>query len=330
MIGCSAGPFLYKEEGMSLSRREFVKLCTAGVAGLGISQIYHPGIVRAMTEGAKKAPVIWVQGQGCTGCSVSLLNTVHPGIKEVLLDVISLEYHPTVMASEGERALEHMYEVAEKFNGNFFLLVEGAIPTAKEGRYCIVGEMLDSGGHHREITMADLIRDLAPKSLATVGLGTCAAYGGIPAAAGNVTEAKGLRDFFAEEKIDKLLVNVPGCPPHPDWMVGTLVAAWSHVLNPEEHPLPELDDDGRPMLFFGDNVHENCPYLEMYDNSDFSEIFTTPGCKAELGCKGPSTMADCPKRRWNNSVNWCVENAVCIGCVEPDFPDGKSPFYVAE
>ena len=86
--------------------------------------------------------------------------------------------------------------------------------------------------------------DLAPKSLATVGLGTCAAYGGIPAAAGNVTEAKGLRDFFAEEKIDKLLVNVPGCPPHPDWMVGTLVAAWSHVLNPEEHPLPELDDTG--------------------------------------------------------------------------------------
>ena len=55
-----------KEEGMSLSRREFVKLCSAGVAGLGISQIYHPGILHAMTEGAKKAPVIWVQGQGCT------------------------------------------------------------------------------------------------------------------------------------------------------------------------------------------------------------------------------------------------------------------------
>ena len=38
---------------------------------------------------------------------------------------------------------------------------------------------------------------------------------GIPAAASNITEAKGLRDFFAEEKIDKLLINVPGCPPHP-------------------------------------------------------------------------------------------------------------------
>ena len=319
-----------KEEGMSLSRREFVKLCSAGVAGLGISQIYHPGILHAMTEGAKKAPVIWVQGQGCTGCSVSLLNAVHPRIKEILLDVISLEFHPTVMASEGEMALAHMYEIAEKFKGNFFLLVEGAIPTAKEGRYCIVGETLDAKGQHHEVTMAELIRDLAPKSLATVGIGTCSAYGGIPAAAGNVTEAKSLRDFFAAEKIDKLLVNVPGCPPHPDWMVGTLVAAWSHVLNPKEHPLPELDADGRPMLFFGDNIHENCPYLDKYEASDFAPTFTKPGCKAELGCKGPSTMADCAKRRWNNGINWCVENAVCIGCVEPDFPDGKSPFYVAE
>ncbi len=315
---------------MSLSRREFVKLCSAGVAGLGISQIYHPGIVHAMTEGAKKAPVIWVQGQGCTGCSVSLLNAVHPRIKEILLDVISLEFHPTVMASEGEMALAHMYEIAEKFNGNFFLLVEGAIPTAKEGRYCIVGETLDAKGHHHEVTMMELIRDLAPKSLATVAVGTCSAYGGIPAAAGNVTGAKSVRDFFAEEKIDKLLVNVPGCPPHPDWMVGTLVAAWSHVLNPTEHPLPELDDDGRPLLFFGDNIHENCPYLEKYEASDFAPTFTKPGCKAELGCKGPSTYADCSKRRWNNGINWCVENAVCIGCVEPDFPDGKSPFYVAE
>jgi hydrogenase small subunit len=84
------------------------------------------------------------------------------------------------------------------------------------------------------------------------------------------------------------------------------------------------------MLFFGDNLHETCPYLDQYDNSEFSETFTKPGCKAELGCKGPSTYADCAKRRWNNGINWCVENAVCIGCVEPDFPDGKSPFYVAE
>ncbi len=308
---------------MSLSRRDFMKLCSCTVAGLGISQAFNPDVIWAMKEGAKKAPLIWLQGQGCTGCSVSLLNTVHPSIKDVLLEVVSLEYHPTIMGSEGQMALEHMRHIADKFAGKFFLLIEGSIPTAENGLYCIVGE---EHGHH--ITMLDLVKDLGPKSLATVSLGTCSSFGGIPAAQGNLTEAKSVMQVYEENDIEKLTVNVPGCPPHPDWMVGTLVAAWSHVLDPQEHPLPELDENGRPLLFYGENIHENCPYLEKFEEGELAETFTSEGCRYELGCKGPNCFADCFKRKWNSGLNWCVENAVCIGCVEPGFPDEMSPFYV--
>ncbi|WP_462324217.1 NiFeSe hydrogenase small subunit [Desulfoplanes sp.] len=307
---------------MGLNRREFVKLCSGTVAGLGISQVFNPKVIQAMEEGAKKAPVIWIQGQGCTGCSVSLLNSVHPKIKDVLLKVISLEYHPTLMAAEGDLAIEHMYEVAEKFQGKFFLIVEGAIPTKADGRFCIVGE---KDGH--EITMKDLALDLGKKSLATVAVGTCAAYGGIPAAQGNLTGATGVKDVFSANGLgDKLVVNVPGCPPHPDWMIGTLLAAWQYALG--KGPLPDLDGDGRPTLFFGENIHENCPYLDKFDNDELAENFMEKDkCRYMLGCKGPYAYADCFKRRWNGGVNWCVENAICIGCVEPGFPDGMSPLY---
>ncbi|MFW6323617.1 MAG: NiFeSe hydrogenase small subunit [Desulfovibrionales bacterium] len=302
---------------MSLSRREFMKLCTGTVAGLGISQVFHPGLVMAMKEAAQKAPVIWIQGQGCTGCSVSLLNTVHPSIKEVLLEIISLEYHPTVMAAEGEVAMEHMFEVANQYKGKYFLVVEGSIPMKADGHYCVLGEV-----GHKEITMLEATKELGKNAAATLSVGTCAAYGGIPAAYGNLTGATDVKTVFDQFGVSTPVVNVPGCPPHPDWMVGTV----AHVLM---YGVPELDDYGRPKLFFGRNIHENCPYRGYYDDGVFSETLTQKeGCRLEVGCKGPYTNADCWKRHWNNGVNWCLQNAVCIGCVEPGFPDDTSPFYM--
>ena len=175
--------------------------------------------------------------------------------------------------------------------------------------------------------MLDLTLELGKKSLATVAAGTCAAYGGIPAGEGNVTGAKGVKDVFMANGLkDKLVVNVPGCPPHPDWMIGTLLAAWQYALG--KGPLPELDDAGRPTLFFGENIHENCPFIDKFDNEEFAETFMEKDkCRYQIGCKGPNANADCYKHRWNNGMNWCIENAVCIGCVEPGFPDEMSPFY---
>lgn len=315
---------------MSLSRRDFVKLCTGTVAGFGVSQMFHPAVHEALagTLTGERPPVFWLQGQGCTGCSVTILNSVHPSIADVLLKVISLEFHPTIMAWEGEPAIEHMRKVASKFKGKYFLVVEGSVPVDANGKYCIIGE----AGHH-EITMVDAMKEFGPNAAAVLAVGTCAAYGGIPAAAGSETGATPVSKFLADNKIKTPVVNIPGCPPHPDWIVGTLVLALDAIKkNGMKGGLAEvvkvLDSDGRPEPFFGRNVHENCPYLPKYDEGVFSTTFTDKvSCRYDIGCKGPTSMCDTFERKWNGGVNWCVENAVCIGCVEPDFPDGKSPFY---
>ena len=314
---------------MSLNRRDFVKLCTGTVAGFGVAQMFHPAVREALagTLTGERPPVIWLQGQGCTGCSVSLLNNVNSSIADVLLKIISLEYHPTVMGGEGHDAYTHMMNIAKNFKGKFFLAIEGSIPLAKDGRYCVVAEE-----GHTEITMADLVKKLAPDAAAVLALGTCAAYGGIPAAKGSVTEAVGTGALLKQAGIKTPVVNIPGCPPQPDWIVGTIALALQKIKEKGlEAGLAEvvslLDSEGRPLPFYGRNVHENCPYLGKYDEGKFSATFTEKdGCRYDLGCKGPGAYCDSFERKWNG-VNWCVANAICIGCTEPTFPDGQSPFY---
>ncbi|OQY00564.1 MAG: iron hydrogenase [Desulfobacteraceae bacterium 4572_130] len=307
---------LNKQIKSSISRRTFLKAFSGTIAGIGISQMFNPALVAALKKGLENHPVLWIQGQSCTGCSVSLLNSVNPDIKQILINIISLQFHPTLMTSEGETALKNLYKIAEEYKGKFSLVVEGAIPMASNGKYCICGEL-----DHKEITMLDMTKDLGEKAGSVLAVGTCAAYGGIPAARGNETGAAGVNTVFKISGIKTPVVNIPGCPPHPDWIVGSL----AHLLT---IGLPEVDGNGRPILFFGENIHENCPYLEYFEKDIYSKKFTDKkGCRMELGCSGPDTSADCFKRKWNNNMNWCVENAICIGCVEPGFPDESSPFY---
>jgi hydrogenase small subunit len=308
-----------QQEKPGVSRRDFLKTLTGTAAGIGISQVFNPAVVSAMKEGLKNHPVLWIQGSGCTGCSVSILNSVEPTIAKILLDVISLQYHPTIMAAEGETALENMYHIAKEYKGKFSLVVEGAIPTEADGKYCMVGEI-----DGKEITMLDLTKELGAMAGSVLALGTCATYGGIPAAKGSVTGATGTMDIFKKYGIKTPTVNIPGCPIHPDWVVGSIV----HLLT---KGVPELDADGRPVIFFGENIHENCPRLDDLDNDIMSaSLSDAKGCRMDLGCSGPNTNADCFKRKWNSNINWCVDNSICIGCVEPGFPDASSPFYEAK
>lgn len=304
---------------MSFERRDFLKLCAGTMAGLGASQMAHPSVLAALEKAASgKTPCIWLQGCGCTGCSVSILNSVHPSIADVLLKIISMEYHPTIMGCEGETAFEHMLHIAEENQGKFILFLEGSIPT-KDERYCIIGE-----AHEKEYSLGETLRTIAPKAAACVALGACATYGGIPGAKGNLTGCVGLAPYLQQQKIKAPVVNIPGCAPHPDWMVGTLAFALENGL---DALVKNLDEHGRPKMFFGKNIHDNCPYLPAFESEKFAEDFNKPGCKYALGCKGPASSSDCYKRIWNSGVNWCVENSVCIGCVEPGWPDSFSPFY---
>ena len=73
----------------------------------------------------------------------------------------------------------------------------------------------------------------------------------------------------------------------------------------------------------------HCPHLAKFESGKMCASMTDKdGCRYTLGCKGPKSGCDSFERLWNNRVNWCVDNATCIGCTSHNFPDGKSPFYV--
>lgn len=274
---------------------------------------------------AQKYPVIWLQCSTCTGCSVSALNSVSPTIKNLLVDevipgkTLSLRYHVTVMAGAGAQAIAAMEKTAQDNKKGFVLIVEGAVPTAANGAYGVMGE---KDGKH--LTLAAWVESLSRDAFAVLALGTCAAYGGVAAGKPNPSGCVGLDKFFKMHSIATPLINIPGCPPHPDWLVGTVASVLLKGL-----PTPaELDEFKRPKAFYERVVHENCPRRAYFEEGKFARKFGEPGCLNELGCKGPVSHADCPLRLWNHGVNWCIgSGSPCLGCVEPGFPDLVAPFY---
>ena len=272
-------------------------------------------------------PVIWVQCASCTGCSVSVLNSVSPTIKNVLVDEVipgkhvNLRFQATVMAGAGDTVIEEMESTYEKEKGKYVLVVEGAIPTA--GNPADYGTIGEKDG--KPVSMADRVSLLGKDALAVIALGTCAAFGGIAAGAPNPSGSIGVQNLFKQRNISTPLINIPGCPPHPDWFIGTVAGVLLLGLPKPE----EVDEHKRPKAFYGQLVHENCPRRSYFDEGKFARNFSEPGCLNELGCKGPVTYADCPIRLWNGGVNWCIgSGSPCIGCVEPGFPDDLAPFYV--
>ncbi len=287
-----------------LSRRDFLRLCAGSAAAISLSGYLAPFIKEAAAAGGP--PVLWIQGGSCTGCSISILNTVHPDIEKVITEVISLRYHPNLAAGAGNLVIEEMYKVAAENPKKFFLVVEGAVPVADDGVYCIIGER---NGHH--LTFLKAVQELGSQAAGILNFGTCSAFGGFPATPPNPTDCKPVKDIVKNVPI----VNVPGCPPHPDWMVGTI----AHVILYNE--LPELDAFGRPTMFFDKIIHDNCQRRQYFDNAIFAKNFGEPGCMLELGCKGPFAHCDSTTRLWNGGTNWCVKaGGVCIACTEPQFP----------
>ncbi len=284
---------------MQISRRDFLRYTSASVLALGLSELDLTRVQKAFAQSNGAPPVLWLHGAACTGCSVSLLNAVNPTIDQLLINTIRLKYHPTLMTAAGDLAVAQARSTES--NGGYILVVEGAIPTANGGKYCYVW---DEGG--RAVTMAEAVRSLATQAKYIVAVGTCAAFGGIPA----VNSATGAMSVSAF--LGKPVVNLPGCPAHPDWIIGTL----AQVIGGQ---MPPLDSYSRPVAYYTpDVIHHRCPRRETEEASRFGQ----PGrCLEELGCKGPRTHADCDLRWWNNKQNWCIgADALCIGCTEPNFP----------
>ncbi len=308
----------------SVSRRDFLYYCGglagslalvgcggddegAGKAGEKKKGPSAEKVAETLEKAAGKPPVIWLEGQDCAGCSISFLNAEDPPIAEILLDKISLRYHEAVMAASGhvsEKALEST--LAE---GGYILVVEGSIPGADD-RFCTVG------GKPFEKSVVEC----AEKAGAIVALGACATYGGIPGA----TPSRGMG--VGQVVKDKPVINLPMCPAHHDHLVQTL------VYHLENEKAPPLDDHGRPKMFYAKTVHDQCERKKHYDEGNYLQDWNDPKqaewCLAEKGCKGVETYSDCPTRKYNGGVNYCIEcGSPCQGCAEPTFYEKHSPLY---
>jgi len=273
----------------------------------------------------KEIPAVWISAGACGGCAISVLNTVAPSIKNILIDEvipgvhISLKFQLNISAGSGDQVIKVLEDVGEQKQGEFLLIVDGVVSTADGGIFCTIGER----GEER-IPVRQWVVELGKKALAVMALGTCSCFGGIPGARPNPSGVKKLMDIYEEEGVKTPLINVPGCPPHPDWFVGTLAKLLIAGL-----PKPEdLDDWLRPKEFYGMLIHENCQRRAYFDEGKFAKHFGEPGCLYELGCKGPITYADCPLKQWNNGVNWCIRAGMgCQGCTQPEFPDFLGSLY---
>src|SRR5512147_769564 len=147
---------------MDSSRREFVRLCTMAAAAVGLGPVAAARFVEAAERGAKPS-VIWLQFQECTGCTESLLRTSHPGVDELILDLISLDYHETLFAAAGHQAEAALKSAMEAHSGKYVCIVEGAIPTKENGIYCMIGGR----------TAVDIVNDVAGKAGAVIAIGSC-------------------------------------------------------------------------------------------------------------------------------------------------------------
>ncbi len=294
----------------SISRREFLRMAAALAASMGWPTTALARIAEGLESlAAGRAPVVWLHGQACSGCSVSFLNTTYPDAARVLTQYISLAYHTVVSAATGDTALQVLDR--RMAAGDYVLVVEGAVPQGMP-RACLTGG--------REFV--DLLTRAARGATSVVAVGTCAAFGGIPAAPPNPTGAMSVSRVLSDAGVSTPLINLPGCPAHPDWLVGTLV----HLM---KFGQPALNAQGCPQLFYGSVIHTRCPRFYSYEMGHFARFFGDDGCLFKLGCLGIRTHADCPTRHWNSKVNWCVgAGAPCIGCARPEFAHQREfPFY---
>jgi hydrogenase small subunit len=301
---------------MRISRREFLKAAAAATIAGRLAPAALAELERVLRRGDEPR-VIWLQGSGCDGCAVSLLNSIHyASVDDLLLNTLDVKFQNNLMAAAGDLAVSAAEAAAAE--PGYVLVVEGSVPVGAEGRYCLLWPGM---------SMHEAVQSLSPNAAFIVALGSCAAYGGVCAGAPNPTEARGVGQILGE---DPRLINVPGCPAHPDWLVGTIA-----YLLANGHA-PPLDAHRRPLQYFGERIHDNCFKRRKYcGEAVLADQLSDIGCMEFLGCKGKHTYSDCPIRKWNSpgsgqyGVNWCVgARSPCLGCVNPNFPDGMSPFYV--
>lgn len=296
-----------------LSRRQFITSCAAALSVLGMEHKSVFDVAEAVEKiAANKVPVFWISAQTCGGCSASAMNSVDPVFSSLILNSISLRIHPEF---GGLGSSDIFSEIEKAYRSKYILIVDGSVPIGEDDRLCIIGHE-----DEKPVLAGSIIKKLGQNASAVIAAGTCASFGGI-----NRNDNKtvtGVRQGLGLENV----INIPGCPPHPDWMVLTLL----HLIM--EGKPPALDSKNRPEVFFGRTIHDQCQRLSAFNNGDFADssgkYLDNGFCLYKLGCKGPMTLADCPSRLWNEGTSWCVASGgICVGCTQPEFMRDLAPLH---
>ena len=295
----------------SVSRRNFIKVCSAAAAAVGLPAWAGEKMAEAVAK--KKPSVVWLHFQECTGCTESLLRTSHPDVGSLILDLVSVDYHETLFAAAGHQ-IEEALETAKKAGG-YVLVVEGAIPLKDDGVYCVVGGR----------TAIDSLKECAEKAAAVICLGSCASWGGIPSSAPNPTQSVGAPEVLKMAGISKPTITLPGCPANPYNLLGTVLQFATFGT------LPKLDEKLRPSFAYARVIHEDCQRRAHFDRGEFAEAFGDEGhrkgwCLYKLGCKGPQTHANCSLLDFCDvSGAWPIGiGHPCVGCTEEGIMFGKA------
>jgi len=289
---------------MKISRRDFLKWSVA--AGVALNIEFDLANVNTVLAAETDPPIIWIQGAGCSGCTISTLNVTTPTtIDDVLLNKISMKYNSTIMTASGDLAMQTLDQSATQYKDQFILVIEGAVPTGASGNYCIVGEV-----NGVPLTMQQAVLKYGPMAKYVVAAGTCASFGGVSAAFTNNTACKSAKTILTGITTNPV-VNLPGCPVHPTVLIQTLLDL---ILT----GMPALDSNNRSTKYFGATVHNTCPRK---GTGNASQIGSATGCFLSLGCNGTTTDNVCTSLKWNNGQSWCMNvNYPCIGCSNPTFP----------
>ena len=271
--------------------------------------------------------LLWLQSGGCGGCTLSWLGSEFGPLVNTLKDEgIDVLWHPSLSQASCGEVVELLADCAAGRVAVDTLCLEGAVMRGPNG----------TGRYHMlagtDTAMSEWIRRIALRARHVIAVGSCAAYGGVTSAGANLTDACGLQydgtacggllgaEFRGQGGLP--VVNIAGCPTHPDWVTETLIALARGELGPSE-----LDEVGRPRFYADQLVHHGCHRNEYYEFKASAEKPGDQGCLMEhRGCKGTQAHADCNRRPWNGGGSCLTGGYPCIRCTEPGFEEPGHPF----
>jgi hydrogenase small subunit len=282
----------------------------------------------------------WLAGMSCDGCSIAAVGAQNPSVEQLLTAAIPglpkiVLHHPVLAVTAGDAFMANYAKARDgTLRAPYVVLYEGSVADERiaadfGGYWSAMGTQLAADGSHQPYPTARWLKEMAPGAAAVIGVGTCASWGGIPAAQGNVTNAMSVMDFLGKDFLSALglpVINVPGCAPVGDNITETIAAVLMFLAG--VGPLPEFDELGRPAWMFKSTVHRGCVRAGNYEEGVFAKEYGDKECLVELGCWGPVVQCNMVSHGAIGHNGGCMNTGgICIGCTMPGFPDAFAPFY---